>query len=43
MRLVYQGQIKPVEAFESIPTALTLGPPNDLFVAVGDQVYYAQP
>ena len=43
MRLAYQGQIKPVEAFESIPTALTLGPPNDLFVAVGDQVYYAQP
>lgn len=43
MRLVYQGQLQPAQAFESIPTALTVGPPNDLFLAVGDQVYYAQP
>ncbi|MEW6567751.1 MAG: hypothetical protein AB1449_06220 [Chloroflexota bacterium] len=43
MRLVYQGQLLPVTSFPTRPTALTLGPPNDLFVAVGDQVYYAQP
>lgn len=43
MRLVYQGQLQPMEPFSSHPTALTLGPPHDLFLAVGDQVYYAQP
>ncbi len=43
MRLVYQGQLLPAAGFPSRPTALTLGPPNSLFVAVGDQVYYAQP
>lgn len=43
MRLVYQGQLLPTTPFASRPTALTLGPPNSLFVAVGDQVYYAQP
>jgi len=40
MRLVYQGQYP--TAFGSEATAITLGPPNDLFVAVGDQVYAAQ-
>ncbi|HEY47874.1 MAG: hypothetical protein AMJ88_04705 [Anaerolineae bacterium SM23_ 63] len=43
MRLVYQGQYFPVEAFEGEITALGLGPPNDLFLAVGDHVYHAQP
>jgi hypothetical protein len=42
MRLVYQGQIRPVEPFEEVPSALTLGPPNDIFLAVEDQVYFAQ-
>ena len=43
MRLVYQGQYFAMEAFEGEITALTLGPPNDLFLAVGDLVYHAQP
>ncbi len=43
LRLVYQGQIQPSEAFESTPTAFTLDPMHDLFVAVADQVYFAQP
>jgi hypothetical protein len=42
MRMVYQGQIVPDAAFDSEATALTLGPPNDLFIAAGDQVYYTQ-
>ena len=42
MRLVYQGQIRPAEPFDELPSALTLGPPNDIFLAVGDQVYFAQ-
>jgi hypothetical protein len=43
MRLVYQGQYFPLEAFDGEITALGLGPPNDLFLAVGDHVYHAQP
>lgn len=43
MRLVYQAQFVPLQPFEENITALTLGPPNDLFVAVGSQVYHAQP
>ncbi|MGA9532575.1 MAG: PP2C family serine/threonine-protein phosphatase [Anaerolineales bacterium] len=42
MRMVYQGQIVPDPAFDSEVTALTLGPPNDLFIAAGDQVYFTQ-
>jgi hypothetical protein len=42
MRLVYQGQIRPAEAFEEAPSAIGLGPPHDLFLAVGDQVYFAE-
>lgn len=43
MRLVYQGRLLPTTPFPSRPTALALGPPNSLFVAVEDQVFYAQP
>jgi hypothetical protein len=42
MRMIYQGRIQPAEPFNSNVTALTLGPPNDLFVASGNQVLYAQ-
>jgi len=42
MRLVYQGQIRPADAFDEVPSAVTLGPPNDVFLAVEDQVYFAQ-
>ena len=31
------------EAFDEEISALTLGPPNDLFIAVGEQVYHSQP
>jgi len=40
MRLVYQAQY-PTE-FEDQVNAITAAPPNDLFVAAGDQIYYAQ-
>ena len=40
MRLVYQAQY-PTD-FEAQVAAITAAPPNDLFVAAGDQIYYAQ-
>jgi hypothetical protein len=43
MRLVYQGQYIPIEPFETEISAMTLGPPNDLYVAVGSQVYHTSP
>jgi hypothetical protein len=43
MRLVYQGQYKPNTPFDSPISALTIGPPKDLYIGVGSQVYYAQP
>lgn len=43
MRLVYQGQYIPIEPFEGEISAMTLGPPNDLYVAVSSQVYHTSP
>jgi hypothetical protein len=43
MRLVYQGRYRPAEPFPEGILALGLGPPNDLFLAVGSDVYFAQP
>jgi hypothetical protein len=43
MRLVYQGQYKSNDPFEAPISALTIGPPKDLYIGVGSQVYYAQP
>lgn len=40
MRLVYQAQYP--TTFEAQVSAITGAPPNDLFVAAGDQIYYAQ-
>jgi hypothetical protein len=40
MRLVYQAQYPTM--FDAQVSAITAAPPNDLFVAAGDQVYYAQ-
>jgi len=40
MRLVYQAKY-PTE-FEAPVNAITAAPPNDLFVAAGNQIYYAQ-
>jgi hypothetical protein len=42
MRLVYQGQYYPEIPFEAGVSAITYGPPNDLYIAVGDQVFYTQ-
>jgi hypothetical protein len=39
MRLVYQAQYVPTQALSEEPSAFALGPPNDLFLAVGDQVF----
>ncbi len=43
MRLVYQGQYFPTEPFPEEISAFTLGPPNDLFIASGSQIYHSQP
>lgn len=43
LRLVYQGQYVPQLGFDRPATAFALGPPNELFLAVGPQVYFAQP
>jgi hypothetical protein len=43
LRLVFQGVFKPGDALGGPATAFALGPPNDLFLAVGSQVYFAQP
>jgi hypothetical protein len=43
LRLVFQGQYIPIVPFEDEITALSIGPPNDIFVAVGTQVYHAIP
>ncbi len=43
MRLVYQGRYQADPPLKGNPTAITFGPPGDLFIAVGPQVYYAQP
>ena len=42
MRLVYQGLYLPDLKLEGEVTALALGPPNDLFVAAGSQVYHVE-
>ncbi len=41
MRMIYQRQIQSTDPFPETASALTLGPPNDLFVAAGQHVYYA--
>ena len=41
MRVVYQGRIEPTEPFRNPVTALALGPPNDIFVASGGQVFFS--
>jgi hypothetical protein len=40
LRLVYQGLYLPLEPFAGEISALTMGPPNDLYLAVGGQVYH---
>jgi hypothetical protein len=42
MRLAYQGLYLPNAELDGEVTALALGPPNDLFVAAGSQVYYVE-
>ena len=42
MRLVYQGLYLPGAELEGEVTALALGPPNDLYVAAGAQVYHIE-
>lgn len=43
MRLMYRGKYLSTITFEEEITAMTLGPPNDLYLAVGNQVYHATP
>lgn len=43
VRLVYQGQYVPTPELPQSPLDLAVGPPRDLYLIVGDQVYFAQP
>lgn len=43
MRLVYQGQYLPTQPFDGEISAMTFGPPNDLYVAVGSQIFHTSP
>lgn len=43
MRLVYQAQYVPLTAFDDELSAMTLGPPNDLYVGAGSDVFHARP
>jgi hypothetical protein len=43
MRLVYQAKYLPILPFENEISAFTLGPPNDIFIAIGSQVYHTSP
>jgi hypothetical protein len=42
-RLIYEAQYVSLEEFEGEISTLTIGPPKDIFIAVGPQVYYARP
>jgi hypothetical protein len=42
-RLIYQAQYLPLDELDGEISALTIGPPKDIFIAVGSQVYYARP
>ena len=41
LNLIYQGQYQPDVPFEDELTSLTLGPPNNIFIATGNQVHHA--
>lgn len=43
LRLAYQARFIPTPALDETPTDLAVGPPRDLFLAAGEQVYFAQP
>ena len=43
MRLVYQARFIPTPVLAETPVDLAVGPPHDLFLAAGDQVFFAQP
>jgi hypothetical protein len=42
MRMVYQGRLQPTSNLPEHASTMTLGPPNDLYMAAGGQVYYVQ-
>jgi len=43
MRLVYQQRFVPTPELKGTITDLTVGRPHDLYLAAGDQLYFAQP
>jgi hypothetical protein len=43
LRLAYQARFVPTPPLSESPTDLAVGPPRDLFLVAGDQVYFAQP
>jgi hypothetical protein len=43
LRLAYQARFVPTPPLPDDPTDLAVGPPRDLFLVAGDQVYFAQP
>jgi len=43
MRLIYQARFIPTPGLRETPVDLAVGPPHDLFLVAGDQVFFAQP
>ncbi len=43
VRLAYQGQYVPTPELPQAPLDLAVGPPRDLYLIVGNQIYFAQP
>ena len=43
LRLVYQALFIPTPGLTETPVDLAVGPPHDLFLVAGDQVFFAQP
>jgi hypothetical protein len=43
LRLAYQARFVPTPALPEAPANLAVGPPRDLFLVTGEQVYFAQP
>jgi hypothetical protein len=41
--MAYQARFVPTPPLPENPTDLAVGPPRDLFLVAGDQVYFAQP
>jgi hypothetical protein len=42
MRMIYQTKFLPQKPFDDEVTSFVIGPPNHVYIAAGNQIYYAQ-